>query len=294
MKEICTNCPRHCLCDRENKNGFCKAGNTCEIAKIMLHHWEEPIISGTENMAGSGAIFFNHCNLKCVYCQNYEISHQESGKEYSPTQLAQVFKDLESQNALNINLVTPTHYSAQIIQALKIYKPKIPVVWNCGGFEDAKIINQLKGLVDVFLTDFKYYSNSLANKYSSCPNYFEKCSTAILKMREIVPQDVLENGLMKKGLIIRHMVLPNNYKDSLEVLNWIKDSLGTKTYISLLSQYTPHGRACDFPEINRPLKKLEYKLVTNHLLNLGFENGFLQELSSASESFIPDFKNKAT
>ncbi len=292
MENYCTSCPRHCKTNRVSNVGFCEAKNECIVAKVMLHHWEEPVISGDENSAGSGAIFFSHCNLKCVYCQNFEISHFETGEKYSPVTLAELFKKLEKQGALNINLVTPTHYAFEILEALQIYKPKIPIVWNTGGFESCEIVEKLKNYVDIFLTDFKYYSNELSSKYSSCPNYFENCSKSLLKMREIVPEDIIQNGLMKKGIIVRHMILPGCTSDSIQILNWIKENLGTKTCISLMSQYTPCGNAKNFPEINRKLKPIEYKIVKNHLLKLGLENGFLQNLSSANTCFIPNFDEK--
>ena len=289
MIKQCFQCPRHCKVDRDKEKGFCGALNDAKIAKVMLHHWEEPIISGSEIDSGSGAIFFSHCNLKCVYCQNYKISHNDVGEVYSPQDLADLFKKLEQTGALNINLVTPTHYSKSILKALKIYKPKIPVVYNCGGYEDEKMLEELKDYIDIYLTDLKYFSSDLSKKYSFCPDYFEKATKAILKMRENVKNDVIENRLMKKGLIIRHMVLPNQTDDSLKVLDWIKTNLGTKTYISLMSQYTPFGEAKNYPEINRSLKPLEYKRVYNYLLKLGFYNGFMQEMSSSNNCYIPDF-----
>jgi len=294
MEKLCMQCPRHCSVDRIKKLGFCGADNQCKIAKIMFHHWEEPTISGTENSKGSGAIFFSHCNLQCVYCQNYEISHQDVGQYYTVEQLAQVFKDLEQQGALNINLVTPTHYSKNILEALKIYKPKIPVVWNTSGYDDVEMLEQLRGYVDIFLTDFKYFDNQLASRYSACPNYFEVCTAGLKKMREICPKDVVKNGLMKAGIIVRHMVLPTHTEDSLKVLKWIADNMGTDTILSLMSQYTPHGRASEFPEIARKLKPLEYKRVYNYMLSLGFEDGFTQDMSSACGDFIPDFLEKKT
>ena len=282
-------CPRNCNVDKITKTGFCKAGEKVQIAKIMLHHWEEPVISGDEGTKGSGAIFFSHCNLKCVYCQNYEISHFDIGKEYTEKELSQIFKDLENQGALNINLVTPTHYSENILKALKIYKPNIPVIWNSGGYDDPNVIEKLKGYVDIFLMDFKYFSNELALKYSKCANYFEYCTQTLKKIRQICPEDKIENGLMKKGLIIRHLILPNGILDSKKVLDWVATNLGTQTFISLMSQYTPQGNLVNYTQISRKLKPLEYKIVEKHLLKLGFKNGFVQNLDSANACFIPDF-----
>ena len=292
MENFCNQCPRRCKVDRKKSFGFCGAGDECKISKVMFHHWEEPIISGSETQNGSGAIFFSQCNLKCVYCQNYEISHFEGGKTYSDQELSNLFKQLESDGALNINLVTPTHYSQNIINALKIYKPKIPIVWNSGGYDSPEVLKKLKGLVDIYLTDFKYYDNKLAEKYSKCKNYLENIQKNLKIMRQNIKKDKLKNGLMKKGIIVRHLILPNHTDDSINVLKEIKNILGTKTYISLMSQYTPHGLAKNYPEINRKLKMLEYKRVKNFMISLGFENGFVQNLDSATEEFIPDFKEQ--
>lgn len=293
MLNQCDFCPRNCKVDRTKQKGFCGANDKMLINKIMLHYWEEPIISGTDKTQrkGSGAIFFGHCNLQCVYCQNYDISHGDYGTYYTPQQLTDVFKDLENQGATNINLVTPTHYSKYILQALKLYKPKIPVVWNTGGYESAEIIHSLGGYVDIFLTDFKYYDNNLALKYSNAPNYKENAINALLAMRQIVPQDTIENGLMKTGIIVRHLVLPNHTDDSINVLKCLKQILGKNTIISLMSQYVPVGKAKDYPEINRRLKPVEYKFVKGQMYKLGLD-GFVQEMDSASTDFIPDFDTK--
>ena len=290
MEKICNQCPRHCKVNREKEVGFCGANNIIKISKVMFHHWEEPVISGGEKDKGSGAIFFSHCNLKCVYCQNYEISHFDVGKNYSEKELANLFKELENNGALNINLVTPTHYVENILNALKIYKPKIPVVYNTGGYDSPEELLKLCGYVDIFLTDFKYYDDKLAIKYSGCPNYFKNMQKCLKAMRKVCPKDEFCDGLMKKGIIVRHLLLPNNTDDSINVLKEIKNILGEKTYISLMSQYTPHGKAQDYAEINRKLKPLEYKRVKNYMLKLGFTNGFVQEMSSATDLFIPDFK----
>lgn len=290
MESKCNFCPRECPVNRSKKLGFCGANDKILINKIMLHYWEEPIISGTDStpQKGSGAIFFGHCNLKCVYCQNYDISHGDYGTYYTVEQLVNVFKQLEQQGAANINLVTPTHYSLYILEALKIYKPNIPVVWNTGGYESADVVEKLSGYVDIFLTDFKYYDNSLAVKYSAAPKYKEHAIKALKVMRKICPKDIIEDGLMKKGVIVRHLVLPNHTEDSKNVLNIIKEVLGKDTIVSLLSQYIPMGKASMYPEINRRLKPVEYKVVKNYMYKLGLD-GFVQELESASTQYIPDF-----
>ncbi len=284
--EICNLCPRKCNINRNKNVGFCGVSNTVKIARAGLHFWEEPIISGE---SGSGTIFFSGCNLKCVYCQNYEISKQAFGKEISVERLAEIFKELENKGANNINLVTPSHYVTQIIEALKIYKPKVPIVYNTSGYDSVEEIKMLEGWVDVYLTDLKYYSKELSKKYSSAENYFEVATKAILEMVKQQPKNIYENGLLKKGVIIRHLVLPNNYKDSFEVLNWIKNNLGENALVSIMGQYTPCYNAKNFEEINRKLKPIEYKLVLNYFQKIELKNGFMQSLDSADESYIPPF-----
>ena len=291
MKENCNICPRMCNVDRTKSTGFCKAKDKAIVSKVMLHHFEEPPISGTK---GSGAIFFASCTLKCVYCQNYNISSECVGKEIDNKTLANLFKQLEDAGAHNINLVTPTHFTQQIIAALDIYHPNIPIIWNTSGYEKAETIKKLKGYVDVFLSDFKYASKELSSKYSMAPNYFEECSKATLEMRKLQPLDVFENGLIKKGLIIRHLSLPNETKDSEKIIDWIFSNLGTTTMLSLMSQYTPMGNANKYPNLNRKIKPIEYKVLVNKLKSLGFKNVFLQDFSSASDEFTPDFsENKS-
>lgn len=283
---ICNLCPRKCNVNRDLKSGFCGVSNTLKVARAQLHFWEEPIISGTN---GSGTIFFSGCNLKCVYCQNYNISKENFGKDITTQRLAEIFKELENAGAHNINLVTPSHYVKQIVEALNIYKPKIPVVYNTSGYDSVEELKMLEGYVDVYLTDLKYYSSELSQKYSSAKNYFEVCSLAIKEMIRQQPKNVMENGLIKKGVIIRHMVLPNCINDSFKVLDWIKNNLDEDVIVSVMGQYTPYFNASKFPEINRKLKPVEYKLVINHFNKLGLKNGFMQSLDSADENFIPPF-----
>lgn len=285
-------CPRNCEVFRSKTPGFCGAKNTIKVSLVSLFKFEEPIISGENtNAIGSGAIFFSHCNLKCCYCQNSEISAGGAGTEISTKRLAEIFKELENKGAYNINLVTPTHYTNQIIEALKIYKPSIPVVWNTSGYEKPEQILKLDGYVDVFLTDFKYFSNEIAKKYSQAENYPEIAKKSILNMRKIIKDDIVQDGLMKKGLIIRHLVMPGQTKDGLNIINWINDNLGNSTYFSLMAQYTPMANAKKHPEINRKIKPLEYKILTNKLLELGFKNVFLQDFDSATSNYTPDFLN---
>jgi len=292
MEKICNICPRKCHIDKDKSAGFCGTTRTIQIDKVMLHYFEEPCISGTEKSKkyGSGAIFFSGCNLKCVYCQNYEISHTAEGKYYSISELADTFRELEKQDATNINLVTPTHYADQILEALKIYTPKIPIVWNTSGYENVEMIKKIIKKVKVFLFDFKYFSNEYAKKYSACPDYFENCTKSLKLIKKAYPQNVYQDDLLVEGVIIRHLVLPTLYKDSQKILDYIKNTFGTDTTISLLCQYTPCGDASKYPEINRTLKPLEYKKVLQYAQKLGFQNGYQQELTSASTEFIPEFK----
>lgn len=293
MENLCDICPRNCKVNRESKLGFCQSTNAVKIAKVMLHYFEEPPISGEEiegkKPNGSGAIFFSGCNLKCIYCQNSEISQGGVGKEISIETLADLFRQLENAGANNINLVTPSHYTLQIIEALKIYRPKIPIVWNTSGYEKPETIAILKGFVDIFLTDFKYFDSKLSSEFSFASNYPEMCKASLLEMRKVQPNDEFENGLMKKGIIVRHLILPGCTADSKDIFAWIDKNLGNKTYVSLMAQYVPMAKAKDNPKINRKITPLEYKIVLKHLENLGFENAFVQELGSADTCYTPNF-----
>ncbi len=289
MSKNCTICPRVCGVDRSKRVGYCGVGEKVVVKYVMLHHYEEPIISGdSENGVGSGAIFFGGCNLRCEYCQNYNLSHYAQGAEITVEQLVQIFKSLENMGAYNINLVTPTHFTEQIIDALKIYKPNIPIVWNTSGYEKPQTIERLKGYVDIFLTDFKYFSNS-AGRLSNAENYSYYATHSILKYREIVGLDIIENGLMKKGMIVRHLVLPNHSDDSVKILEWIEKYLGKSTIVSILNQYVPMYKACFNPLINRKVSKLEYKRVVSKAIELGLDNSYIQEDTSASDVFTPNF-----
>ena len=280
----CNLCPRKCGVDRSNRAGYCLSQGL-KVARASLHRWEEPPISGQN---GSGTVFFSGCNLRCAYCQNFDVSRGK-GIEITPRRLADVFKRLVDAGAHNINLVTPTHFIDDILTAIELYKPPVPVVYNCGGYESPTSLQRLKDAVDVFLPDFKYADNALAQKYSNCADYFQTCTTAILKMRELQPDDVFKDGLIQRGLIVRHLVLPNNVENTLAVLDWLANNLSPTTYISLMGQYTPFGKACNFPELARPLLPLEYKIAVNRAQKLHLANTFIQDLSSASTNFIPDF-----
>lgn len=285
----CNICPRMCNVERKNSKGFCGLKEKLKISKIMFHHYEEPCISGNENDKGSGAIFFAGCNLKCVFCQNYPISHKHKGKTISIKRLAKIFKMFEKKGALNINLVTPTHFTNQIIQALKIYKPSIPVVWNSSGYENKDTVEKLKDFVDIYLVDLKYMNNELAFKYSKAPNYVENATKSILAMRKNQPQDIFSKGLMKKGVIVRHLILPSHTSDSIKCLDFVCENLGKNTIVSLMSQYEPRYQAVQYDEINRKITPLEYKRVVNHALKLDMQNCYTQDLSSADSKYTPKF-----
>ncbi len=288
--ENCNICPRNCNVNRNTTNGYCGVCEDLIVKYVMLHHFEEPIISGDENGVGSGAIFFGGCSLRCEYCQNFKLSHEYSGYKITTNQLAKIFKKLEQLGAYNINLVTPTHFTDKILDTLKIYKPNIPIVWNTSGYEKPETIEKLKGYVDIFLTDLKYITPNSA-LLSSAPNYFEYASKSIIKMKEIVGDDVMENGLMKKGLIVRHLVLPNYSSESVDILQWIADNLGENTIVSVMNQYVPMFKAKNNPLINRKVKKIEYKRVIAKALSLKLNNAYFQDEDSASEDYTPNFND---
>lgn len=283
---ICNQCPRKCNIDRDSKTGICGVNSEYKIARASLHYWEEPCISGEK---GSGTVFFSGCSLKCVFCQNSVISDGCFGKEISEERLIEIFKELEDSGADNINLVSPTQYALQLADTLSKYKPGIPVVYNTGGYDSVESLKALDGLIDIYLTDLKYVSPSVSKKYSRAENYFEVCSKAVLEMRRQQPEDIFENGLMKKGMIIRHLVLPGNISQGMKMLDWVDENLSNQTIISLMGQYMPCAKAADYPTINRKISKREYDTVILHAEKLGFENVYIQELDSSSQEYIPDF-----
>lgn len=284
---ICNSCPRKCNIDREEKTGVCGAPSEYKVARAALHFWEEPCISGER---GSGTVFFSGCSLKCVFCQNFEISRNAYGKVINEDRLIEIFKKLEEQGAHNINLVNPTHYSRQLAETLRKYKPSVPTVWNTGGYDSVESLKMLDGLVDVYLADIKYVSSAVSKKYSGAEDYFRIASEAVLEMQRQVGENVFDaNGMMQKGLIIRHLVLPGNISQAMRVMDWVKENLPKETVLSIMSQYTPCGKASDYPTINRKLSRREYDMVLDYAEKLGFENAFIQESGSSSEEFIPDF-----
>ena len=281
-----------CKVNRNNgKIGRCKSTENVKIALASLHHFEEPCISGGN---GSGTVFFSNCNLSCVFCQNYKISQLGLGHDISIDELANIFLEQQRNNAENINLVTPTMYVPQIIEAIKIAKAnglKIPIIYNSNGYENVETIRLLKGYIDVYLPDLKYFDDNLAKKYSGINNYFENATNAILEMYFQVGLPVFdENGLIKKGLIIRHLVLPNHIDNSKKVLLWIKENLPKDVYVSLMAQYFPTYKAKDIEDLNRKLSKEEFEEIKNYLEKLDIHNGYFQELGEHEEEYVPNFE----
>ena len=281
---ICSICPRHCNVDRSVNLGFCQSPDNFRVARAALHFWEEPCISGKE---GSGTVFFSGCNLKCVFCQNNEISAENKGVEISDDKLISIFENLISQCANNINLVNPTHYAKRLAKVLSRWKSPVPIVYNSSGYEEVETLKALDGLIDIYLPDLKYIRAEKAMRYSKAADYFEKASAALLEMRRQV-EDKFDGDIMKSGMIIRHLILPQNTNSSIAVLDFIKSNF-PDTFVSLMAQYTPCGDLSEFPEINRKITKREYEKVVNYAFDNSFDKLFIQELSSADKSFIPKF-----
>lgn len=283
---ICNICPRKCNAVRteHSGNGFCGMGELPVVARVAPHFGEEPCISGT---LGSGTIFFSGCTLKCIYCQNYEISHYKKGKTITPSDLADCYKSLEQQGVHNINLVTADHFAHAIVKSFEIYKPRIPVVYNCSGYTSPKTLKMMDGIIDIYLPDFKYSNDALAIKYSSAPNYVNTATSAIMEMlfQTGLPK-INDEGIMKKGVIIRHLILPSHTKNSIEVLNIISRMFGNQVMVSLMCQYIPMGKAKECNKINRKITKREYDKVKLEMISLGLD-GFTQELSSADTKYVP-------
>lgn len=288
----CKMCPRACGADRQfNKNGYCGVGAEFKLARAALHMWEEPCISGKK---GSGTVFFSGCNLGCCYCQNASISRGQSGKTVSRERLAEIFFELKAQGAHNINLVTPTHYALQLISVLEKVKKDgldLPIVYNCGGYESAETLKQLDGLIDVYMPDFKYWSNLLAMRYSNAKNYSETAQAAIAEMvRQRGECRFDKNGMMTSGVLVRHMVLPGAYADAKKILAYLYNTYGDAIYISIMSQYTPIGTPKYAPLAER-ISDAEYDAILDYAAAIGIENAFVQEGEAAQESFIPSFDN---
>lgn len=291
MLNNCMLCPHKCGINRlEGNKGRCKCDDKLKIALASLHMFEEPCISGKN---GSGTVFFSNCNLNCIYCQNYEISNLGKGKEITAPHLAEIFLKQQEKGAHNINLVTPTMYVLQIIEAIKIAKSKglnIPIVYNSNGYENVETIKLLNGYIDVYLPDLKYYSNELSKKYSKVDNYFETATKAIKEMyNQVGKAKFSENGMITKGVIIRHLVLPNHIQNTKNILKWISDNMPNDIYVSVMAQYFPTYKAKEDDLINRKLNKKEYNEVLNYLYSLDLENGYIQELGEHEEEYVPNF-----
>lgn len=288
----CNVCPHKCKVNRlEGKLGRCKCNDKIKIALVSTHMYEEPCISGTN---GSGTIFFSNCNLSCKFCQNYEISQLGKGYEITIEELASIMVKQQEEGVHNINLVTPTMYAYQIIEAIKIARKNglnIPIIYNSNGYENVETIKDLKGYIDVYLPDLKYYSNEIAVKYSKAPNYFEIVSKAILEMISQVGEPIFDkDGMIKKGVMIRHLVLPNHIQNSKNVLKWIKENIPEEIYIDVMAQYFPTYKAKEDELINRKLTKREYKEIENYFYLLDFKNGYMQELGEHEEEYVPKWK----
>jgi len=290
----CTLCPRECHIDRTaGKRGYCKASDELVVARAALHMWEEPCISGVE---GSGTVFFSGCALGCIYCQNSNIAKGLAGKVISIDRLAEIFLELQDKGANNINLVTPSHYIPHIIEALDISRKKglnLPVVYNCSGYEKVESLKLLNGYVDVYLPDFKYMSNEPAVKYSNCKDYFPVASKAIEEMvRQVGEASFNERGIMKKGVIVRHLTLPGYLEDSKRIIKYLYETYGDRIYISIMNQYTPIVTNEQYPELNRKITDEEYEELVDYAIEIGVEKGFIQEGETALESFIPEFNGE--
>lgn len=281
---LCDLCPRECRIERsEYSGGYCGVGTLPKIARIAPHYDEEPILSGSH---GAGTIFFSGCSLRCVYCQNYAISSQDTGRVISPYQLSEEYRRLEAMGVHNIEFVTPTHYIDAIIESLSFYRPQLPLVYNSSGYDKVESLKKLDGIIDVYLPDFKYIDNALSMRLSACADYAQTATAAIDEMIRQVGNCVIENGLIKRGVMIRHLVLPSHTKNSFGVLEMIKQKWDDRVAVSLMSQYFPAGKASQYPDINRRVTEREYQKVLHKLYDLELD-GFAQELSSADKKYVP-------
>lgn len=287
---ICTLCPRNCGVNRKEKSGYCKVTDTIKVARAALHMWEEPCISGDE---GSGAIFFSGCNMQCVFCQNKKIADGTVGKEIKLERLSSIMIELQNKHANNINLVTPSHYVNQIIEAVELAKRNglnIPIIYNTSSYEKVETLRKLEGIVDVYLPDCKYYDEELAVNFSHAPGYHDISMDAIAEMVRQTGKCSFDNeGKIKKGVIVRHLVLPGHTKDSKAVIKALWERFGEDVYLSIMSQYTPLTNNEKYPELNRRITVREYNKVVDYAIELGITGGFFQDMDVAEDSFIPDF-----
>jgi len=288
----CEMCPHRCKIDRtQNQIGRCKSKDTVKVAIASIHNYEEPCISGKN---GSGTVFFSNCNLSCKFCQNYEISQQGLGKEITIERLSKIFLEQQSKGAHNINLVSPTSYAYQIIEAIKIAKKnglEIPIIYNTNGYENVETIKLLNGYIDVYLPDLKYAEDDLGKKYSNVDNYFEIATSAIKEMYNQVGENIYdEDGMIKRGMIIRHLVLPNHTENTKKVLTWINSNMPKNITVSVMAQYFPTYKAKEIEDINRKITKREYKKVEDFLYSLDLENGYIQECGKNEEIYVPKWE----
>ena len=293
LKE-CRLCPRDCGADRlAGERGCCGAGKELRVGRAALHAWEEPCLSGER---GSGTVFFSYCNLQCVFCQNNSISREQAGKDITIGRLAEIFLKLQRQGAHNINLVTPTHYIPHIIEALDLAKGEglaLPVVYNTSGYEKAESLRLLEGYVDIYLPDFKYLSAGPARRYSHAPDYPGAAKSALAEMvRQAGPPVFDADGMMKRGVIVRHLILPGQYEEAKRILFYLHREYGDRIYISLMNQYTPFADSAAYPEISGRVPMEEYERLIDYAAGLGIRNGFVQEAGTADESFIPSFRGE--
>lgn len=292
-KQDCHLCPRECGADRSGgKQGVCKSGPEARVSRASLHYWEEPCISGER---GSGTVFFSGCGLGCVYCQNHRISGAKMGKTVTVEELSQLFGLIQEKGAENINLVTPDHYAPVIMEALLLAKKEglyLPVVYNCSGYEKKETLCRLEGYVDIYLTDFKYMDSSLAARYSHAPDYPGRAMEALTEMVRQCGDAVFdEGGIMRRGVIVRHLLLPGCVNNGQRVLREVFGKFGNQIYYSLMNQYTPCVQEDRYPELCRRVTCREYDALVDYALELGIENGFIQEGETSLESFIPDFED---
>lgn len=289
----CTLCPRECHVNRNaGETGYCGQTEKLTAARAALHFWEEPCLSGTN---GSGAVFFSGCNLGCVYCQNHEIAQGRSGREITVSRLSDIFLELQEKGAHNINLVTPAHFVPQIITALQTAKKQglsIPVIYNTSAYEKTETLRMLEGLIDIYLPDLKYRDAALSGKYSHADDYFERAAAAIAEMVRQVGAPVFaggEDSLMRRGVIVRHLLLPGCGRDSRQLLRYLHETYKNDIYVSIMNQYTPLSQVSDIPPLNRRVSAEEYRRIVDYAIRIGIENGFIQEGETATESFIPSF-----
>jgi putative pyruvate formate lyase activating enzyme len=285
----CTVCPHECSVDRVNKKGFCNSFFDIRISNHQLHFWEEPVLSGNH---GSGTIFFSNCTMRCVYCQNYAISQDGIGRVVTIEQLVDCMFELEALNAHNINLVTPSHFSLQLVQAITIAKKSglhLPIIWNSSSYEKPETLKKLDGLVNIYLPDFRYYNDDMAFRYSGIKHYTKWAKSSIIEMYRQTGHMKVESDIAKKGILIRLLVMPGQVEQIKDILYWTADNLGTETWISLMGQYYPTNKSAIYPEINRSINADEYSICMDYMNELGFENGYRQEIGSSSD-YTPDFK----